>query len=160
MQNTGIPALHQLAQYFNNPALGGGNQGIGLNIPQNGAQLPSVPNAGVGGGLPGFDSLTSQLAQPQLQPQGAPQGGTGLSGFGKLGVGAQIGSSLLSGYLGLKGLGIAEDQLAFDKSTFATNHANQVSTTNRQLEDRQSARVAANPNAESVASYLKRNRVA
>ena len=52
---------------------------------------------------------------------------------------------------------MAKEQFNFNKDAWATNHANQVKTTNAQLEGRAAARYAANPNAyEKPDSYMAR----
>ena len=71
-----------------------------------------------------------------------------------------MGSSLLNGYLGFKQLGLAEDNLNFQKDAFSKQFENQRTLTNSELRDRQAARVASNPTAyQSVDDYMKANAV-
>lgn len=73
---------------------------------------------------------------------------------------ASIGSAIFGGIQGSKQLKLAQDQFKESTRQFDQNYAAQRQTTNTQLEDRQRARVASNPDAyESVDSYMKRNRV-
>lgn len=73
------------------------------------------------------------------------------------GLGALQG--LANSWIGFQQLGLAKDQLGFQKDAFNKNYANNVSLTNSQLQDRQQARVAANPNATAVTDYMAANRV-
>ncbi|WP_225784512.1 hypothetical protein [Xenophilus sp. Marseille-Q4582] len=63
-------------------------------------------------------------------------------------------------YLGMKQYGLQKDIFENNKQQYAQNYAAQRTLTNARLEDRQRARVAANPDAyESVGSYMARNRI-
>lgn len=62
-------------------------------------------------------------------------------------------------YLGKKTYDLAKDQANFQKQAYLTNYANQVQAMNRDLEDRQRVRAAGSTKAESVDSYMSRNRV-
>jgi len=110
-----------------------------------------------GGGLNFGNPVAAGNAIPDNNTVGnfTPQ----LSGFGQLNQGIQAGGALLQGYLGFKQLGLARDSLNFQRDAFNKNYQNQVQTTNRQLEDRQRLRAAANPGAQSVEEYLANNRV-
>ena len=80
-----------------------------------------------------------------------------LSGFqiGQLGLGAANG--LLNGYLGFQNLGLAKKQAAQAQQNWDKQWSANVKNTNAALSDRQTARVASNPNAyESVDSYMKK----
>lgn len=59
-------------------------------------------------------------------------------------------------YGGLKQLGLAEDQLDFQKGAFSKNFEAQAKSTNAALEDRQRARIHNNPNGNfmSVEDYM------
>lgn len=83
--------------------------------------------------------------------------GTRVNGIIPTGVSALAGLS--SAYLGWQQFNLARDQLDQNKRIFNLNFTNQANLTNTQLEDRQRARVSASPNAESVDSYMRRNRV-
>lgn len=62
-------------------------------------------------------------------------------------------------YLGKKTYDLAKDQANFQKQAYLTNYTNQVQAMNRDLEDRQRVRAAGSTKAESVDSYMSRNRV-
>lgn len=77
-------------------------------------------------------------------------------GWGGLALGAAQG--LGSMYLGMQQYGLAKDTLAQNKKQFDLNYAAQKQNMNTQLEDRQAARVASNPNAyQSVGDYMKQH---
>ena len=85
--------------------------------------------------------------------------GTNINGLGGLALGAASGLGNL--WMGMKNYGLAKDQLAFQKDAYAKNYAAQKQTTNASLEDRQRARVAANPAAYvSVSDYMAKNGIA
>ena len=64
-------------------------------------------------------------------------------------------TSIANGYLGMKQLGLAQDQFNFQKDAFNKNWAAKKATTNSALEDRQRARVASNSGAyQSVGDYM------
>ena len=66
-----------------------------------------------------------------------------------------------SAFMGMKQYGLAKDQLQFSKDAFNKNYDAQRMSTNTNLEDRQYARVAANPGAyQSVSDYMSQHRVA
>lgn len=72
----------------------------------------------------------------------------------------QLGTGLLQGYIGMKQLGLAEEQFDESKDQFNLNYDAQRSSTNAQLRDRQKARVAANSGAyQSVDEYMNENRI-
>lgn len=103
-------------------------------------------SGGLGGG--GFmDSLRSSGFLGTDGNQG--WGGAALGAIGGLG----------NAFMSMRNYGLARDALASSKDQFNKNYAAQRDTINTQLEDRQRARVAANPNSESVESYLARNRI-
>ena len=62
-------------------------------------------------------------------------------------------------YLGKKTYDLAKDQANFQKQAYLTNYANQVQAMNRDQEDRQRVRAAGSTKAESVDSYMSRNRI-
>lgn len=102
--------------------------------------------AGAAGG-PGF-------MQNMMGYRGAD--GTQFNGWGGMALGAA--SGLMSGFLGMKQLGLAKDQLAQGKKQFDINFGAQKKLTNSRLEDRQRARIASNPSAyQSVGDYMNKN---
>ena len=142
MQNYGNPGLVAPANFgtmdFMNTA-----PVVGLN-----GTSPIMGNAagGVGGFFDGWFSKNAIL------------GKNGQQGWGNLALGALQGIG--SAYMGMKQYGLAKDALAQSQAQFDKNYNAQRQTTNTQLEDRQRARVAATDGrAESVDSYMDRNRI-
>lgn len=110
------------------------------------------PVAGVGGGAGTPSSIWSNPLQTKLQ-DGSTTGGWLSAG---LGIAQGVGNL----YLGMKQYQLAKDTLANNKEQFERNYAAQRTLTNAQLEDRQRARVSANPGAyQSVGDYMAQNRV-
>lgn len=141
----------------------------GLNIPE---MLSGVQNAGMADVLqaPMSSAATSDLTNQgwmarfnaALQNSGA-LGSTNMStGVRTDGWGAPA-INLLGGltnlFMGMKQYGLAKQVAADSRSQFERNFNAQRQTINTRMEDRQRARVSADPNAESVDSYMKRNRV-
>lgn len=84
--------------------------------------------------------------------------GVRTDGWGGLALGAATGLGSL--YLGMQQYNLAKETLANNKAQFERNFANQVKTTNTNLEDRQRARVASNAGAyQSVGDYMSTNGV-
>ena len=139
MQNYGNPGLVAPANFgtmdFMNTA-----PVVGLN-----GTTPIMGNAvGGGGGLGGFfDGFL---------------GKNGQQGWGNLALGALQGIG--GAYMGMKQYGLAKDALAQSQAQFDKNYNAQRQSINTQMEDRQRARVAATDGrAESVDSYMDRNRI-
>jgi len=62
--------------------------------------------------------------------------------------------------MGMKQYGIMKDSLKESKRQFNTNFGAQKQMVNSQLEDRQRARLASNPNEyESLSTYMDKNRI-
>ena len=118
---------------------GGGTQANGESVPR----VPTLQEMQTGtgqavAGLPG--TLTNSLSGLQI---------------GQLGLGAANG--LLNGYLGFQNLGLAKNQARQAQQNWDKQWSANVKNTNAALSDRQTARVASNPNAyESVDSYMKK----
>mgnify|MGYP000665068719 FL=1 len=68
-------------------------------------------------------------------------------------------SSLGNLYLGMKNYGLAKDQLRTQKDQFNMNYNNQRQLLNTQMEDRQRTEAGGSSKAESVDSYMARNRI-
>lgn len=84
----------------------------------------------------------------------------GMSGAQKFGFGMDAIGKLAGLYMGLQQYGLAKKAFDLQKESFERQYAAQRDTTNTRMEDRQRARVAANPGAyESVGSYMDRNRI-
>ena len=74
--------------------------------------------------------------------------------------GLQAAGGLWGAYNGMQQTKLAKQQMANSLNQWDKNYANQVGSYNTRLEDRQRARVGANPNAyESVDSYMQKNRL-
>ena len=74
--------------------------------------------------------------------------------------GLQAASGLWGAYNGIQQNKLVKQQMANSLNQWNKNYANQVASYNTRLEDRQRARVGANPNAyESVDSYMQKNRL-
>lgn len=107
--------------------------------------LAPVASGGLSGWLRDSGVLNQYGANGQMTGQG----------WGGLALG--VGQGLLSAYMGMKQYGLYKDQLNESKRQFGLNFDAQKRTTNAQLEDRQRARLAANPGAyESVADYMSK----
>lgn len=124
-----------------------GSMNFGQTVPTVGLNgtSPIIGNATGGGGLFGgmFDNML---------------GKNGQQGWGNLALGALQGIG--GAYMGMKQYGLAKDALAQSQAQFDKNYNAQRQSTNTQLEDRQRARVAATDGrAESVESYMNRNRI-
>ena len=128
----------------------------------------STPKAFLGSGLYDMglsntiNTGVSKVADPTLWDKlvgyKTPEGTT-IKGFGGLALGAVSGLGNL--WMGMQNYGLAKDQLDFQKDAYTKNYAAQAKTTNASLEDRQRARVAANPAAYvSVSDYMAKNGIA
>ena len=84
-------------------------------------------------------------------------GSDGNQGWGGMALGAL--GSLGGAFMSMQNYNLARDTLKSSQDQFAKNYAAQRQVLNTQMEDRQRARVAANPANESVESYLGRNRI-
>lgn len=72
--------------------------------------------------------------------------------------GLQAAAGLWGSYNGMQQTKLAKQQMANSLNQWNKSYANQVASYNTRLEDRQRARVGANPNAyESVDSYMAKN---
>lgn len=74
--------------------------------------------------------------------------------YGQFGLSALGG--LAQGYLGFQNMSLAKKQTAQAQDNWNKQWNANKQTTNAALADRQNARVAASPNAESVDSYMKK----
>lgn len=68
-------------------------------------------------------------------------------------------SSLGNLYLGMKNYGLAKDQLRTQKDQFNRNYENQKQLLNTRMEDIQRTEAGGSSKAESVESYMARNRI-
>lgn len=134
--------------------------------PQNIASLFS----GTGGNAPGgaaagggFQSIANLFGNDGVFSRSSMFGGTndkGITTGGWAPMALGLGQALLGGYQGQQAMKLAKDQFKEGKRQFDLNYGAQRQSINTQMEDRQRARVAANPGAyESVSDYMNRNRI-
>lgn len=122
-------------------------------------QSPAEPNvtlgAAAGGADPSmWDSFSSWLGNSGVLNKTAADGSQ-TQGWGMPAL--NLASGLTNAYFGYKQLGLAKDTLDQNKKQFQLNFDAQKKTTNASLADRQTARVASNPNAyQSVSSYMNK----
>lgn len=104
----------------------------------------------------GATPLLQQFQQWNQNQLGVDQG----LNFNDVMAGIQAISQGIGAYTGLRQLSLAKDSFNFNKDVTETNLANQAKLTNAQLEDRQRARIASNPNAyQSLSEYMDKNAV-
>lgn len=151
--------------------LGNGLAGMSYGSGEPTSLLANIGAAGGGAAVntapasaTGLSSLFSSLfAEKGLFSQSSMFGGLddkGAASGGWVGPAAGIASTIFGAIQGNNQLKLAKDSFAESKRQFDANYAAQRQSTNTQLEDRQRARVAANPGAyESVDTYLNKNRI-
>jgi len=107
----------------------------------------------------GFQAPGSGMAAASAASEGNWYDGMfGKDGWGNLALGGA--NTLLQGYMGLKQLDMAKDQLDFQKQAFEKNYNAQRQRTNTQLRDRQKRRYYENPDYyASVDEYMAKNGV-
>ena len=109
------------------------------------------PSSAAGSGVSSPTFMQNMLGYTQKD-------GTKVNGWGGMALGAM--SSLGNAMMAKKQYGLARDSLKENMRQYNQNFAAQRKMVNSQLEDRQRARVASNPNEyESVGSYMSRNGV-
>jgi hypothetical protein len=137
IQNTGamdefraLPDYNADTGIFKSPLadIGGG----GVDLPDNGSWSDMFSGDSMFGGTDAQGNKSGGWVSPTLN----------------LGLGA------MDAWTSYKQLGLAEDTLDFQRDSFSKEFENQTSLTNTELSDRQAQRVAANPNAQSVDSYM------
>ena len=114
--------------------------------------VPDVAGAAVGSMRPDMLSWDGLLGyvDPKTNQKVSGWGGTAIS----------LGSALGGMWNAKKQNDLAEQTLKMNKQQFAQNYAAQRQTLNTQMQDRQAARVAANPGAyQSVGDYMNENRI-
>jgi len=135
-----------------------------------GSVMPGLNNnaySGDGGGMLDFGVGKLATAGGALKPDffswDSFLGGKGTDGFQTMGWGPalfNVGKSIFDGWMGMQKLDLAKDSLNFQKDAFSKQFENQRSLTNSQLQDRQAARVAADPRGyQAVDEYMRQNRV-
>lgn len=110
------------------------------------------------GAVPGSDSGVFSPSVMERFTGYNLKDGTKVNGWGGMALGGL--SSLGNAMMAKKQYGLARDSLKENMRQYNQNFAAQRKMVNSQLEDRQRARVASNPNEyESVGSYMSRNGV-
>lgn len=130
---------------------GGNSSNMDMSMNQMNQQGGNNFFAGMGGnpGTPGWkDQTWSQRAFGGQDNYGNKWGGFAMPAL-------QLGQAGMNTFLGFKQLGQAEDALNFQKDSFSKQFENQSKLVRDQQRHRQQARVAMNPNAQSVDSYMK-----
>lgn len=108
--------------------------------------------------IPGTTSNLPMNAAGGGGETGMFDGFLGEDGWGNLALGAA--NAAIQGYTGFKQLGLAKDQLDFQKKAFEKNYAAQKQSTNTQLRDRQKRRYTENPgHYVSPDEYMSQNGV-
>ncbi len=100
---------------------------------------PAAP-VNTGGGWNWFDQTNDKGIKTQ--------------GVAGLGLGAAQG--LFNGWMGMKQLGVAEDELKENKRQFNMNWGAQKKTVNNQLHNDQQFRNSVNPNSQPVGQYMNK----
>lgn len=119
-----------------------------------GKDWTSTPSGNWFDSLKGFGSKAANSFMPKINPE------TGKMNTLGWGMPALQGlSSLGNLYLGMKNYGLAKDQLRTQKDQFNMNYNNQKQLLNTQMEDRQRTEAGGSSKAESVESYMARNRI-
>lgn len=144
------------------PQLNLGNL-TGYQVPQ----VPQVAAAGgagttaAGGGM--FQGLSDIWDGDGFFGKKSLLGGTddkGVTTKGWAPVALGIGQAIMGGIQGRQAMQLAQDQFKESKRQFNLNYGAQRQSINTDLEDRQRARVAANPGAyQSVSEYMNQNRI-
>lgn len=125
------------------------------------------PNAaGMQTWSPAFENPNVLFADTaQINPTAVPSFANKLRDFNSqygstITGGLQAAGGLWGAYNGMQQNKLVKQQMANSLNQWNKNYANQVAAYNTRLEDRQRARVAANPDAyESVDSYMQKNRL-
>ena len=133
--NSGASNLPVMQSQYNMPVPGTPNAAGG------GVQMPTVENGFKTAFLGKMNDKTGQRG-----PSGVMTGVQALSGLGSL-------------YFGMKQYGLARDSFRENKRQFEMNFNAQRQTLNTQMQDRQNARVASNPNYQDTASYMAQNSI-
>jgi len=128
----------------------GGNSNLGVNIQGN---LENLGQANFSNILGNNSALSWNGAFGGTDPISKLHNSGWVSPLLRLGKGG------LDAWLGIQKLGLAKDDLKFQKDAFSKQFDTQKTLTNTEMEDRQRARVSFSPAAESVDSYMARNRV-
>jgi len=143
--------------------------------PVNGTQLNALQLAQLGQstGVSGSGPMGTNVGPtiPGMNPTGQP-GQLGANGLGIGGMWNKIGGAdgfgqIMGGigdlagiYTSLKGLGLAKDQLAFQRESYETNLGNQTKSYNTALGDRATARgFTQGDSLQKTQEYINKNRL-
>lgn len=156
-QYTSIPQsiFNSSGQY--NPLAG---QGYSSLLNNSGGYSPEVFSnlSNMGSIASGFNSMPNVAAPESMWNMKSFMGSRDTPGWGGMALGAAQGIGNL--YMGMQQLKLAKDTLNENKRQFGLNWDAQKTTVNSQLEDRQRARVAANPSGyQSVSAYMDQNKI-
>jgi len=175
MGNQTPPYPFNLTNYYSDPIKNQGGWNFGASaldqmaIPApylNAYQQANQMGVDTSVSAPSFMSNIGDGVHNMMQSQGwkdafgwtDPKTGISNQGYAAPVLGA-IGG-IAQSWLGMKQLGLAEEQFDFKKDAWQKEYNNQTTLTNARLRDRQSSRVAANPGAyQSVGDYMNQNRV-
>jgi len=130
-----------------------------------GSMIPGLNTNDYSGGGFALDKLASTggALKPDFFSWDSFLGGKGTDGFQSMGWGPalfNVGKSIFDGWMGMQKLDLAKDSLNFQKDAFSKQFETQRALTNSQLQDRQAARVAADPRGyQAVDEYMRQNRV-
>lgn len=135
---------------------GSGAQNLASTFTATGAGTPGANGSSLFSGL--GDLLGGIFSKDSLFGSTNDKTGVTSKGWAPLALGA--GQAILGGIQGLQAQKLAQGQFKEGKRQFDLNYGAQRQATNTQLEDRQRARVAANPGAyQSVSEYMDKNRI-
>jgi hypothetical protein len=153
----------KMVESLMNANYGGGNAGGGGGYtPTPGydyVKRPDTLSAGVADwtdSLKGYGKGISEML-PEGMMGSVDANGIKTEGWGGLALGA--GKGIMDAFMGMKNYGLAREAFDFKKDSYATDLKARQGDYNSQIEDRQKARVAANSNAQSVDSYMQKNRM-
>lgn len=160
MNNWGVPTMFSKGQVGNPVDLTGIDSALpdwrALTNPAQSVMAPLNQAVNPMAGLPNMEGIASDTGwgaaiKSALGTSEAP-------GWAGMALGA--GQGLMKSYLGMQQYKLAKETLNENKRQYAQQYEAQKTTTNAQLEDRQRARVSANPLAyQSVGDYMNKNRI-
>ena len=136
----------------------------GTNTPSSFLNLGTTPSV-TDQVIQDSQSLIPGTTINELAAGGGGDGETGMfdnflgeDGWGNMALGGA--NAAIQGYMGFKQLGLAKDQLDFQKKAFEKNYAAQRKTTNNQMRDRQRVRHAdSGGRLASPEEYMSKNSV-
>lgn len=156
--------FEDLYSQYGNMGYGGGQSAAFNNVDLSGFQYNGASNPGLGYSPSFTEGLQFGAPTTSAQP-GFMSGFMGkMNNFGdgaarnqggfNMALNAAIGA--MNAWNNFQNNKLQKDTLNFNKNVINRNYENQRKMTNMELSDRQARRVSANPNAESVDSYMKK----